>query len=90
MKTKTLIASFAVASLAVAQPAAAATRSFESLPSNGLQTADAERTASPLADAEAVRGKPVIVILLVAGVLAALLLALGSSNDTNGPVQSPG
>lgn len=89
MKTKTLIASLAVASLAVSQPLAAATRSYESVPSQGVQAAaPADRAGSIGAEAEAMRGSPMIVILLVFGLLAALLaVSSGSGNNTG---RSPG
>ena len=86
MKTKTFIASLAVAGLLVAQPLAAATRSFESLPAHGVQSAQpADRVGSIGTEAEALTGSPVLVIVLIAGVLAALLLVAGSSSgSTNG------
>lgn len=89
MKMKTLIASLAVASLAVSQPAAAATRSFESVPANGVQTAaPADRAGSIGSESEALKGSPLIIILLVFGVLAALL---GASSGSGGPTgRSPG
>jgi hypothetical protein len=83
---KKLVASLAVASLVVAQPLAAATRSSESLPSSGVQSA--ERVGSIAGEAEAVRGKPIFVIALVFGVLTLLLLL--SNGGGNGPSDSPG
>ena len=82
MRTKTLLASMAVASLAVAQPLAAATRSVDSLPQSGVQSADAsDRIGSISGEAEDVRGRPILAILLVAGVLAALILILSGSKS---------
>ena len=82
MRTKTLLASMAVASLAVAQPLAAATRSADSLPQSGVQsTAAADRTGSIHGEAEDVRGRPILAILLVAGLLAALIVALSGSKS---------
>lgn len=89
MKTKTLIASLAVASLALSQPVAAATRSYDSLPSQGVQSSvPADRAGSIAGETEAMRGSPMIIILLVFGVLAALLaLSSGGGNNTG---RSPG
>jgi len=86
MKTKTFVASLAVAGLIVAQPLAAATRSYESLPAHGVQSAQpADRVGSIGTEADALTGSPVLVIVLIAGVLAALLLVAGSgSGSTNG------
>lgn len=86
MKTRTLIASLAVASLAVAHPAAAATRSYESIPANGVQTAaPADRAGSILGEAEEGRGKPIFVIGAVFLVLALILiLAAGSGGKSPG------
>jgi hypothetical protein len=86
MKTKTLITSLAVASLAVAQPAAAATRSYESIPATGVQTAEpADRAGSIIGEAEDGRGKPIFVI---GGVF--LLLALLLILSAGGGGKSPG
>ena len=86
MKTKTFVASLAVAGLIVAQPLAAATRSYESLPAHGVQSAQpADRVGSIGTEADALTGSPVLVIVLIAGVLAALLLVAGSGRgSTNG------
>ena len=82
---KKLVASLAVATLVVAQPAAAATRSAESLPSHGLQsTQAAERTGAITAENEDLKGSPIIVIGLVFLILAALLLLAGSGSDSPG------
>jgi hypothetical protein len=79
---KKLVASLAVATLVVAQPLAAATRSSESLPSPGVQTTQAmERVGSITGESEAVRGKPIIVIGLVFLVLAVILAAAGGSDS---------
>ena len=86
MKITTLVTSLAVASLAAAQPAAAATRSSDSIPANGVQTAaPADRAGSITADAEALRGKPLFMIIAVFGVLTLLLLLASGSGD-----KSPG
>ena len=82
MRTKTLLASMAVASFAAAQPVAAATRSADSLPQSGVQsTESADRIGSISGEAEDVRGRPIVAILLVAGVLAALILILSGSKS---------
>lgn len=84
MKTKSLLASLAVASLALAQPLAAATRSSDSLPSQGVQsTSAAERAGSIGTEAEAIRGQPILLIVLLFGVLAALL-AVSSGGKSPG------
>jgi len=81
---KKLVASLAVATLVVAQPLAAATRSSESLPSHGVQSAQAaERSGSISSESEALKGSPFVIIGLVAVVLA-VLLALGGSSDSPG------
>lgn len=89
MKTKTLFASLAVASFALSQPVAAATRSYESVPAQGVQSAaPADRAGSIAGETEALKGSPLILILLVFGVLAALLaVSSGSGNNTG---SSPG
>ena len=86
MKTKTVLASFAVASLALAQPAGAATRSYESLPDSGVQSTDpAERIGSLDAESEAARGRPLLLIILLFGSLAALILLLGGGGGNSSP-----
>lgn len=85
MKTKTLLASIAVAGLAFAQPLSAATRSADSLPRTSVQTTDtADRTGSLTGEAEDLQGKPFLLLILLFGGLAALLLALGGNSDSNG------
>jgi hypothetical protein len=77
MKTKTLLASLAVASLAVAQPVSAATRSSDSLPSRGVQSTEAaDRIGSLTDESEELRGRPLLLIILLFGTIAALILAL--------------
>ena len=76
MKTKTLFASMALASLALAQPASAATRSSDSLPQRGVQaTQSVERVGAIADEAEDLRGRRALVIILIAAVIAALILA---------------
>jgi len=79
MKTKTLLASIAVASLALAQPISAATRSADSLPQRGAQSA--ERVGSLTKDSEELGGSPVIAIVLVAALAAVLVIALSGSKS---------
>jgi hypothetical protein len=53
MKTKALLASLAVSSLVLAQPAAAATRSYESMPAAGVQASAAvDRTGAAIGENE--------------------------------------
>ena len=86
MKTKTLFASLAVASLALSQPVGAATRSYESLPDSGVQTTEpAERMASLGAESEALGGRPLLLIILLFGSLAAAILLLGGGDDPASP-----
>ena len=91
MKLKNALACVALASFALAQPVAAATRSYESLPQSGIQQplAGSDRAASPLQDAEAVHGGigAGLLILLIAGGIAALIAAgggFGHGNDSTG------
>ena len=76
MKTKTLLASIAVASMVAAQPVAAATRSADSLPVTGVQSTQAvERAGSIDGESEEfLRGRPLLLIVLLAGVIAALIV----------------
>ena len=74
MKMKTLLASMALASLAVAQPVAAATRSADSLPESGLQATDrADRLGSITGEAEELSTAFAVVIVLA--LLGVLILA---------------
>lgn len=79
---KKLVASLAVATLVVAQPLAAATRSSDSLPSHGVQTTQAaERADSIPGQSEALGGSPIFIIVGVFALLALLALAGGSSDS---------
>ena len=82
MKTKTILASIAMAGLALAQPAAAATRSFESLPATGLELGSVERSGSLMGEEEGIGttiGPWVVIgVLVVAG---ALILVLSSGKS---------
>ena len=77
MKTKTIFASIAVAGLALAQPAAAATRSFESLPATGLELGSFERSGSLMDEEEGIGTRigpwVVIGVLVIAGAIILLL-----------------
>ena len=82
MRTKTLLASMAVASLAVAQPVSAATRSADSLPSAGVQpSVTSERIGSIAGESEELRGRPLLLIILIFGSLAALVAALSGGKS---------
>jgi hypothetical protein len=76
---KNTLVSLAAASFLLAQPAAAATRSYQSLPTTGIQQpVTADRAGSPVADAEAGHGSGnALIILLVFGGLLALFAAAG-------------
>ena len=81
MRTKTLLASLAVASLAAAQPLSAATRSFESLPDTGVRSADRVGSISAESEAEEIGRSPVLVVGIVFIVVAALILALSGNKS---------
>jgi len=81
MKTKTLLGALAVSSLVLAQPAAAATRSYESLPKAGAST-PAERVASVTGQSEAAVGAlPIWLIILVFGSFAAFIAAISDNKS---------
>ena len=80
MKTKTLFASLAVASLAIAQPLSAATRSADSLP-GAKSTSAAARAGSIAGDAEELRGNPVLPLVAIAAIIAAIILAAGGGKS---------
>ncbi len=85
MKTKVLLASLAVSGLALAQPAAAATRSFESIPAAGVQTPTAaERTGAAIEESDELRGRRGIWAVFVALGLAALLVILLTGEKSPG------
>ena len=79
MKTKTLFASLAVASLAIAQPLSAATRSADSLPS--AQSMAGDRAGSLVDESEEMRGNKVIPIAIIALIVAAIILATGGGKS---------
>lgn len=81
MRTKTLLASMAVASLAMAQPLSAATRSYESLPETGVRSADRVGSISGESEAEEVGGSPILVVGIVFLVVAGLILALSGNKS---------
>jgi hypothetical protein len=80
----------ALASFAVAQPAAAATRSYESLPHSGVQqSAVSGRQAATVGTSEQLAGHPLnaLIIIAVFGGLLALFAAaglFGSGKDSTG------
>jgi hypothetical protein len=88
---KNTLAIAALASFALAQPAAAATRSYESLPHSGVQQAvSTDRQASVVGTAEQLRGghplNALIVIAVFGGLLALFAAAglFGSGKDSTG------
>ena len=82
MRTKTLLASLAIASLAVAHPVSAATRSVDSLPQSGAVTSDVgERVGSVSGEAEDLRGRPLLLVILIAAIVAALIAALSDGKS---------
>ena len=83
MKSKALLASLAVSSLVLAQPVAAATRSYESIPANGVQapTGAVERAGAPVGESEELGG---IWLVFVALGLAALLVILLTGEKSSG------
>jgi hypothetical protein len=76
MKTKSLLASLAVAGLVIAQPASAATRAI------GSQDI-AERIGSPAGESEKLRGKPLLIILLVLLLAGGLVLLIDGDDPVS-------
>ena len=75
MKTKTLLASIAVASLAIAQPASAATRSADSLPQSRAGTAsNVERVGSLTGESEEL-GNQFLIIFALFALIGVIILA---------------
>lgn len=87
---KNSLTALAVASFALAQPAAAATRSFESLPTSGIQQpVSAERASAAVQDAEQIHGgigSGLVIVLVFAALLAAFAAAgaFGHGKDSTG------
>ena len=81
MKTKTILASLAVSALAFAQPAAAATRSYESIPASGVKSSATARAGATVGEAESLRGAPVVPIVITFAVLAAIVLLLSGGKS---------
>ena len=81
MKTKTIIASLAVSALAFAQPAAAATRSYESIPASGVKASSPARAGAAVGEAESLRGAPVVPIVITFAVLALLILLISDDKS---------
>ncbi len=77
MKTKTLLASLALPGLVISQPVSAATQSIGSDP--------AARIASPAGESEALRGKPLLVIILVFLAIGGLIIALTDDSEPESP-----
>jgi hypothetical protein len=81
MKTKTLLASLALASLVVAQPASAATRSADSLPQTSAQPAtSADRAGSIVGESEEL-GRPIIWIIALAAIIGVIIIATSDSDS---------
>lgn len=82
MKTKTLLSSLALASLTVAQPVSAATRSSDSLPQAKAQPAtSAERTGSIYGEAEEIGGGPLLIAFLLFAVVGGVIAATSGSKS---------
>ena len=82
MNKKTLLATLAVSALVLSQPAAAATRSFESVPAQGAKSAvAAERLGSITSESEEVAGRNIWLILVVFGIVAAIIAATTGSKS---------
>ncbi len=83
MNTKSLLASMAVASLAVAQPVAAATRSADSLPQSGVQSmAPADRVGSITGEAEELSTELAIAVAIF--VIIVIIWGIAGNNKSNG------
>ncbi|HYD24919.1 MAG TPA: hypothetical protein VEB68_08975 [Croceibacterium sp.] len=84
MTNKTLLAAMAVSSMALAQPAAAATRSADSLPANGIAApTSAERVGALTEDGDELnrRASRALIIALIALLLGGLIaLMMGSKS----------
>ena len=77
---KNALALVALGTFVVAQPAAAATRSFESLPHSGVQQAvPVDRASAGATDADQLAGHPAnaLIVIAVFGALLALFAAAG-------------
>ena len=78
MKTKTLLASLALAGLVMAQPVSAASRSIGSLDA-------AERIGSPADEAESLRGSPLLIILLLFLTFGGIVVLVSDGEDAVSP-----
>ena len=89
MKLGTVLASLSAATLLLAQPAAAATRSASSLPQPGarVEAVDA-RVGSPVRASERIAGNTEL-LLLLALILGGTALIILSDDDDPAPI-SPG
>ena len=77
---KNALAVVALGTFVVAQPAAAATRSYESLPHSGIQQAvSVDRAGAAVTDSDQFAGHPAnaLIIIAVFGALLALFAAAG-------------
>ena len=82
MKTKSLLASLAVASLALAQPVSAATRSADSLPVNGLRVAAPVTNANYQDDDNDDGGSTAVILGVVLVVLIGIAAISGGGSDS--------
>ena len=91
MKLGTLLASLSAATLVLAQPAAAATRSASSLPQPGarVEAVDA-RLGSPVRASERIAGNTEVVMLLALILLGAALVIFGGDDGPDPAPISPG
>jgi len=81
MKTKTLLASLALASLAAAQPVAAATRSADSLPQAGAQpVTSADRAGSIVGESEEI-GSSIIWIIALFAIVGVIVIATSGNKS---------
>lgn len=78
MKTKTLLASLALAGLVIAQPVSAASRS-------AAPQDTAERIGSPAGESEALRGRPLLIILLLFLAVGGLVVLMSDGDDAVSP-----
>lgn len=77
-----LLMAVATGGVLLAQPAAAATRSFQSLPQVGLKGAPAVRAEAPVERAENLHGSAALVFALLLGIVAAAALLRGGTDST--------
>ena len=84
MKTTTLLASIAASSLVLAQPAAAATRSSESVPASGIFAVDGQRVGAAVGESEEQRRRGLWLIFATLGLAALLIILLDGGSKSPG------